>query len=150
MQLNKTLNLHNVHCVTGKYVFFIKSFLVTRYLKINFFYIKSEFFASYERTGGNFLEMVRTSSHNDTIQETREKSVVHGVTFPANFFFLTVRIVYGLINKKDCSRILGNEETGTFLIRFSDSSAGSFAIAYVADDMSDRSRKISRAFFDIL
>jgi len=47
-------------------------------------------------------------------------------------------LVYGLISKKECNRILRKEENGTFLIRFSDSVPGSFAVAYATDDMTNR------------
>lgn len=46
--------------------------------------------------------------------------------------------MYGLISKKDCSRLLASEEKGTFIIRFSDSVPGSFAVAYTTDDPADR------------
>eukprot|EP01114_Cavostelium_apophysatum_P017110 TRINITY_DN5006_c0_g1_i1.p1 TRINITY_DN5006_c0_g1~~TRINITY_DN5006_c0_g1_i1.p1 ORF type:complete len:657 (-),score=188.01 TRINITY_DN5006_c0_g1_i1:30-2000(-) len=42
-------------------------------------------------------------------------------------------LIYGLVTKKDCHRILKNEQPGAFLIRFSDSVAGSFAVAYTDD-----------------
>mmetsp|Transcript_1183 Transcript_1183/g.1612 ORF Transcript_1183/g.1612 Transcript_1183/m.1612 type:complete len:605 (+) Transcript_1183:108-1922(+) len=46
--------------------------------------------------------------------------------------------IYGLINKKDCAKLLSNQEPGVFLIRFSDSIAGSFAIAYTTNDNNER------------
>lgn len=60
-----------------------------------------------------------------------------------SFFLYVVLIVecsyvYGLISKKDCSRLLASEEKGSFIIRFSDSVPGSFAVAYTTDDPSDR------------
>jgi len=46
--------------------------------------------------------------------------------------------VYGLIAKKDCNKILKNELPGAFIIRFSDSLAGSFAVAYATDDPDEK------------
>jgi len=47
-------------------------------------------------------------------------------------------IIFGLVSKKDCNRILKKEKSGTFLIRFSDSVAGSFAVAYTTEDPSQK------------
>lgn len=44
------------------------------------------------------------------------------------------RYIYGLISKKDANKILKNADVGTFLVRFSDSSAGALAIAYKTVD----------------
>ena len=44
------------------------------------------------------------------------------------------RLIFGLSSKKDCQRLLRHEPTGSFLIRFSDSVAGSFAVAYCSLD----------------
>ena len=46
--------------------------------------------------------------------------------------------MYGLIDKKACVRVLNTEDIGTFIIRFSDSTPGSFAVAYVTDDPKER------------
>jgi len=46
--------------------------------------------------------------------------------------------VYGLIAKKDCNKLLKNELPGAFIIRFSDSLAGSFAVAYATDDPDEK------------
>jgi len=47
-------------------------------------------------------------------------------------------VIYGFISKGECRNLLISEEPGTFIIRFSDSVAGSFAIAYSTDDPQDR------------
>lgn len=44
-------------------------------------------------------------------------------------------LVYGLISKRECNRMLKGESVGTFIIRFSDSVAGSFAVAYATADV---------------
>lgn len=49
-----------------------------------------------------------------------------------------LRFIYGLISKKDCANLLNNQEAGVFLIRFSDSIAGSFAIAYTTSDNNEK------------
>jgi hypothetical protein len=46
-------------------------------------------------------------------------------------------LIYGLITKDDCHRALEGREIGTFLIRFSESYPGLFAVAYVEDDPED-------------
>jgi hypothetical protein len=38
-------------------------------------------------------------------------------------------LIYGFITKEECKAALAGEEIGTFLIRFSESYAGQFAIA---------------------
>jgi len=43
-------------------------------------------------------------------------------------------LIYGFITKSVCNGLLKNEEVGTFIIRFSESYPGLFAIAYVDDD----------------
>lgn len=47
---------------------------------------------------------------------------------------LSGRLIIGLLSKKDCTRLLKPTDSGTFVIRFSDSVAGSFAIAYSTND----------------
>jgi len=47
-------------------------------------------------------------------------------------------LIYGLVSKKECTRILRKESNGTFLIRFSESVPGSFAVAYTTDDTSNK------------
>jgi len=47
-------------------------------------------------------------------------------------------VIYGLISKSDCNRLLSSQEPGTFIIRFSDSAAGCFAIAYSTDDKTEK------------
>jgi len=49
-------------------------------------------------------------------------------------------LIYGFVTKEDCSKLLKEEEAGVFVIRFSDSVPGSFAVAYVTDeqDVNDR------------
>jgi len=47
-------------------------------------------------------------------------------------------LIYGLVSKKDCNRILKKEPPGTFMIRFSDSVPGSFAVAYSTEDTTNR------------
>lgn len=53
----------------------------------------------------------------------------------SKFFFSSI---YGIITKQYCDKLLKDEEVGTFVIRFSDSSPGSFAVAYVSDDSKDK------------
>lgn len=43
-------------------------------------------------------------------------------------------LIFGIISKEDCLKELQSHELGTFLIRFSETFAGLFAIAYVSDD----------------
>jgi len=50
----------------------------------------------------------------------------------ANLWF--TGLIYGFITKSVCNGLLKNEEVGTFIIRFSESYPGLFAIAYVDDD----------------
>jgi hypothetical protein len=47
-------------------------------------------------------------------------------------------VIYGLVTKKECNKLLATEEPGTFIIRFSDSVGGSLAVAYATDDIKDR------------
>jgi len=44
-------------------------------------------------------------------------------------------LIYGLIAKKDCNKLLKNEPAGAFIVRFSDSVPGSFAVAYTDDSV---------------
>jgi hypothetical protein len=46
-------------------------------------------------------------------------------------------LIYGFITKEETNEFLRDQEVGTFLIRFSESFAGQFAIGYVSDDPSD-------------
>ena len=43
-------------------------------------------------------------------------------------------LIFGFIDKEKCNRTLAAFEEGTFLLRFSESSPGLFAVAYVSDD----------------
>jgi len=43
-------------------------------------------------------------------------------------------LIYGLISKDECATALNEHEEGTFLIRFSESVPGAFAIAYVTSE----------------
>ncbi|KYR00530.1 signal transducer and activator of transcription (STAT) family protein [Tieghemostelium lacteum] len=47
-------------------------------------------------------------------------------------------LIYGLITKNECNSHLMSLDVGAFLIRFSDSVPGAFAVAYVTDDEGDR------------
>jgi hypothetical protein len=47
-------------------------------------------------------------------------------------------LIFGLISKKSCQDYLASAESGSFIVRFSDSAAGSFAIAYADDKEKDR------------
>ncbi|KAN0037384.1 hypothetical protein ACTFIV_002729 [Dictyostelium citrinum] len=47
-------------------------------------------------------------------------------------------LIYGLITKSECNSYLTTLPEGSFLIRFSDSVPGAFAVAYVTNDESDR------------
>lgn len=47
-------------------------------------------------------------------------------------------LIFGFIDKQKCNRTLADFAEGTFLLRFSESSPGLFAIAYVSDDLHDR------------
>ncbi len=47
-------------------------------------------------------------------------------------------VIYGMVAKSDCNRLLAQEEPGTFMIRFSDSAPGCFAIAYSTDDPAEK------------
>uniref|UniRef100_A0A7S4IMC2 SH2 domain-containing protein n=1 Tax=Vannella robusta TaxID=1487602 RepID=A0A7S4IMC2_9EUKA len=40
-------------------------------------------------------------------------------------------LIYGLISKRDCELLLGQQRVGTFVIRFSESYPGFFAVSYV-------------------
>merc|ERR1711879_687002 len=40
-------------------------------------------------------------------------------------------LIYGLISKRDCEILLGQQRVGTFVIRFSESYPGFFAVSYV-------------------
>ncbi len=48
------------------------------------------------------------------------------------------RLIYGFITKEECNAALLNQDLGTFMIRFSESYPGLFAIAYVSDDPYER------------
>jgi hypothetical protein len=50
----------------------------------------------------------------------------------------TCRLIYGFITKEECNAALQNQELGLFMIRFSESYPGLFAIAYVSDDPFER------------
>jgi len=43
-------------------------------------------------------------------------------------------LIYGIITKEDCNRALSNHGVGAFLIRFSETYPGLFAVAYVSDE----------------
>ncbi|GAM27584.1 hypothetical protein SAMD00019534_107600 [Acytostelium subglobosum LB1] len=47
-------------------------------------------------------------------------------------------LICGFISKNECNQYLYNAEEGSFLIRFSDSMPGSFAVAYVTNDENER------------
>jgi hypothetical protein len=47
-------------------------------------------------------------------------------------------LIFGFIDKEKCNRTLAAFEEGTFLLRFSESSPGQFAVAYVSDDVHER------------
>ena len=47
-------------------------------------------------------------------------------------------LVFGFIDKERCNQTLATFAEGTFLLRFSESSPGLFAIAYVSDDIHER------------
>ena len=47
-------------------------------------------------------------------------------------------LIFGIISKEQCSEELQPHEVGTFLIRFSETYAGLFAVAYVSDDPFER------------
>eukprot|EP01132_Coremiostelium_polycephalum_P008000 gene8000-9844_t len=47
-------------------------------------------------------------------------------------------LIYGLITKNECNNYLMTLPEGSFLIRFSDSLPGSFAVAYVTNDDNER------------
>jgi len=48
-----------------------------------------------------------------------------------------ISLIYGLITKEDTNQFLQGQEEGTFLIRFSETFPGLFAVSYVSDDDSD-------------
>lgn len=48
------------------------------------------------------------------------------------------RLIYGFITKEECNAALQNQDLGTFMIRFSESYPGLFAVAYVSDDPYER------------
>jgi hypothetical protein len=54
------------------------------------------------------------------------------ITF--NLFLICFSLIYGFVTKKECAKLLQGSESGVFIIRFSDSVPGSFAVAYVTDD----------------
>ncbi len=47
-------------------------------------------------------------------------------------------LIFGFIDKEKCNRTLARFEEGAFLLRFSESSPGLFAVAYVSDDPQER------------
>lgn len=47
-------------------------------------------------------------------------------------------IIFGFIDKDKCNQTLAPFPEGTFLLRFSESSPGLFAVAYVSDDLHER------------
>ncbi len=47
-------------------------------------------------------------------------------------------LIFGFIDKEKCNRTLAAFDEGTFLLRFSESSPGLFAVAYVSDDAHER------------
>lgn len=49
----------------------------------------------------------------------------------SSFFFFNYRLIYGLISKQDCETLLSCQPVGTFIIRFSESCPGFFAVSYV-------------------
>lgn len=46
--------------------------------------------------------------------------------------------IYGFITKEECLEVLKNAKEGTFIIRFSESQGGAFAISYVSTDANNR------------
>ena len=46
-------------------------------------------------------------------------------------------MIYGFITKQETNQALVNQEEGTFLIRFSETCPGLFAVGYVSDDPSE-------------
>ncbi|PRP81606.1 hypothetical protein PROFUN_01113 [Planoprotostelium fungivorum] len=46
-------------------------------------------------------------------------------------------LIYSLATKAECKKVLESQSVGDFLIRFSDSAAGQFALSYVTDDPSE-------------
>jgi hypothetical protein len=51
-------------------------------------------------------------------------------------------IIYGFMTKEECNKALATQSLGTFLIRFSESNPGMFAIAYVYEKQTDGVEKI--------
>lgn len=47
-------------------------------------------------------------------------------------------LIFGIISKEQCNKELNQHEVGTFLIRFSETFPGLFAVAYVSDDPFER------------
>lgn len=87
--------------------------------------------------------MVWRNLDNDSFQtlylSTLDQKVTKNKTpMKLKFYSSSKSLIYGIISKKECNKILQNEPLGTFLVRFSESSPGSFAVAYVADESSDR------------
>jgi len=46
-------------------------------------------------------------------------------------------LIYGLISKNDCETVLSQQKLGTFIVRFSESYPGFFAVSYVANTPTD-------------
>eukprot|EP01113_Clastostelium_recurvatum_P037153 TRINITY_DN5400_c0_g1_i15.p1 TRINITY_DN5400_c0_g1~~TRINITY_DN5400_c0_g1_i15.p1 ORF type:complete len:674 (-),score=150.29 TRINITY_DN5400_c0_g1_i15:88-2109(-) len=65
--------------------------------------------------------------------------VLMGLRFKRNILPLwQMGGIYGIITKEECTTALEPYPEGTFLIRFSESVAGAFAIAYATDDPNER------------
>lgn len=47
-------------------------------------------------------------------------------------------LIYGIMTKHECNAYLGDQEEGTFMLRFSESYPGLFAVGYVSDDPQER------------
>eukprot|EP01100_Stratorugosa_tubuloviscum_P009607 TRINITY_DN4028_c0_g1_i2.p1 TRINITY_DN4028_c0_g1~~TRINITY_DN4028_c0_g1_i2.p1 ORF type:complete len:466 (+),score=193.42 TRINITY_DN4028_c0_g1_i2:274-1671(+) len=47
-------------------------------------------------------------------------------------------LIYGIISKDECALLLSDQLFGTFMIRFSETFPGLFAVAYVSDDINER------------
>jgi hypothetical protein len=48
------------------------------------------------------------------------------------------RLIYGFITKEECNTALASQDLGLFMIRFSESYPGLFAVAYVSEDPYER------------
>jgi len=63
-------------------------------------------------------------------------------------------LIHGIITKEECNMALMNQELGTFMIRFSETYPGLFAVAYVSDDPYERVKhylvKPGTTFWDFL